>query len=67
MHKPLEFKNFAVNNRKYYTADFNLRKDEYNLPHTHDFYEFIVVRQGEFHEQVNGEMLILPVCSVHFL
>lgn len=67
MIKPLEFKNFAINDRKYYTADFNLGKKDYNLNHCHDFYEFVVVRQGEFQEIVNGETIVLPISSAHFL
>jgi len=67
VEKPLEFKNFAVNNRKYYTADLKLAKNGYNTGHTHDFYEFIVVIKGEFREFNDEENILLTKRSVHFI
>jgi AraC family cel operon transcriptional repressor len=67
MDKTLEFKNFAKKNRKYYVADLELKKRDHTNDHTHNFYEFFVVMQGEFKEHFNGMNLILDKQSVHVI
>lgn len=67
MKQKLKFEEFIIKNRKYYIADFKLEKDEKNIPHAHDFYEFFVVMQGEFLEKINSQEYMLEKRSVHFI
>ncbi|MEG0692073.1 MAG: AraC family transcriptional regulator [Oscillospiraceae bacterium] len=67
MDKALEFKDFAQNNRSYYIADLELKKEDYTFAHTHDFYEFFIVMQGEFEECFNNTNLILKKRYVHMI
>lgn len=67
MKKRLEFKDFAQNNRKYYIADLELKKKDHTYAHTHDFYEFFIVMQGEFEEHVNETNLVLEKRHVHVI
>lgn len=67
MSNSLQFSQFAIKERKYYAADFMLKKNEYNLPHSHDFYEVIITIQGEFIEYNNGTDCLLSKKCAHFI
>lgn len=67
MNTTLRFSDFSILDRKYYIADFFLDKTGGNDFHSHDFYEFFVVLEGQFQEQVNGRSFLLPSRFVHFL
>lgn len=48
-------------------ADLELRKEGHNDGHTHDFYEFFLILQGEFEERINGKSILLGKRQMHVL
>lgn len=48
-------------------ADFKLLQNQYNLEHSHNFYELFVVLNGEFVEVINNQEFILQKGTVRFV
>lgn len=65
--KTLLFKDFTVNHRQYYTSEFKLTKVDRNTTHTHDFYEVLVILEGEFIEHTPSKNFFLKKRTVHFV
>lgn len=65
MEKTLDFRTFAPNGEWFHIADLCLQPGEASTPHRHDFYEFLVLLQGELQESINGERFLLHGRQTH--
>ena len=46
---------------------FHWTKDCVSNPHTHDFYEFAIITEGDFTHNINDELKTLPYSSMAFI